>query len=169
MSLIVEDGTGTNPNADSYISEADAITRATALGLDFPASDADAEVPLRRAAIYLESYRNKYQGIKYVAGQALQWPRNPVYIDEILNDPSVIPTELIDAQIVLASVECTNGNLFGTALGGVGSRSVGDVSVTSNNGGSADNSAYSGLANELIAPLLKNPSLGGLEFNVSRA
>ena len=117
----------------------------------------------------MESYRNQYQGKKYVAGQALQWPRNPVYIDEVLNDPSVIPTELIDAQIVLASVEYTNGNLFGTAVGGVGSRSVGDVSITSNNGGASDNSAYSGLANELIAPLLKNAELGGLELNVSRA
>ena len=36
MALVVETGTGTNPNADSYISEADAITRAAALGLDFP-------------------------------------------------------------------------------------------------------------------------------------
>jgi len=168
MALVVENGTGV-ADADSYVSEADAITRATLLGLDFPVLDAEAEVPLRRAAIYLESYRNKYQGKKYIDGQALQWPRNPVYIDEVLNDPSVIPQELIDAQIVLASVEYANGNLFGTALGGVGSRSVGDVSITSNNGGAANNSAFSGLANELIAPLLKSAALGGLEFNVSRA
>lgn len=168
MALIVETGSGL-PNADSYISEADAITRAALLGLEFPALDADAEVPLRRAAIYLERYRNKYQGIKYVAGQALQWPRDPVYIDEILNDPSTIPQVLIDAQVSLASVEYVNGNLFGTAVGGVGSRSVGDVSVTNNNGGALDNSAYTGFANELIAPLFKSAALGGLEFNVCRA
>ena len=168
MPLVVETGAGLS-NSDSYISEADAIVRAAELGLDFPVLEADAEAPLRLAGMLLEKYRNKYQGKKHVAGQALQWPRNPVYIDEVYNDPSVIPAELIDAQIVLASVQYSSGNLFATATGSITSRSVGDVSVTSSNSGSSNNRAYSGLANDLLAPLFKNSALGLLELNVCRA
>ena len=85
MSLIVETGLNVT-GADSYISEADAILRAVTLGLPFPATDAESEIPLRQAATYLEKFRNNYQGSKVFTGQSLQWPRDPVYIDNVLND-----------------------------------------------------------------------------------
>jgi len=168
MALIVEDGTNV-PGADSYISEADAITRAQTLGLDFPTDPNDAEVPLRRAAIYLEKYRNQYQGKKVFDDQSLQWPRDPVYIDDIYNPKENIPQELIDAQVAIASADFSGQQLYGTSVGSVTSKSVGDVSVTKGNSGTLDNSAYLGFANELLKPILKNAKLGALEFKVCRA
>ena len=168
MALVVE--TGANiPGADSYISEADAILRAAVLGLPFPASDLEAEIPLRQSATYLEKFRNNYQGAKVFDDQSLQWPRDPVYIDNVYNDPTVIPQLLIDAQVSIASAVFGGAQLYGTATGSIDSKSVGDVSVTNSNNGSLDNSIYLGYTNTLLKPLFKNPSLGGLEFAVSRA
>jgi hypothetical protein len=168
MALIVEDGTNV-PNADSYISEADAIVRAGLLGLEFPSLDGDAETPLRRAAIKLDQYRSQYQGVRVFADQSLQWPRDPVYIDGVYNDPAKIPQELIDAQVALASIDYAGGNIFGTSLGSATSRSVGDVSVTNSNSGALDNSTYSGFVAGLLAPLMKGAENGLLEFDVCRA
>ena len=168
MSLTVEDGSGV-AGADSYVSEADAMARSAALGLPFPETYGDTESPLRQAAIYLEQYRNRYQGTKVFHPQSLQWPRDPVYIDDVYNDPAVIPQNLIDAQISVASAVFSGARLYGTAMGSITDKTVGDVSVSTSNSGSTDNAAYLGLTNTLLAPLFKNPSLGGLEFAVCRA
>jgi len=168
MALIVEDGTNV-PGADSYISEADAITRAQNLGLDFPTDPNDAEVPLRRAAIYLEKYRNHYQGTKVFSDQSLQWPRDPVYIDNIYNPKDNIPHDLIDAQVAVASADYSGRALYGTSTGSITSKSVGDVSVTKSNVGRLDDAAYLGFVKEVLKPILKGANLGALEFNVCRA
>ena len=168
MALIVETGLNIT-GSDSYISEADAILRAVNLGLPFPATDAEAEIPLRQAATYLEKFRNNYQGTKVFTDQSLQWPRDPVYIDNVLNDKENIPQLLIDAQVSIASAVFGGAKLYGTATGSINSKSVGDVSVSVGNNGALDNSTYFGYSKELLKPLFKNPSLGGLEFAVSRA
>ncbi len=168
MALIVEDGTNV-ANADSYVSAIDAIEIAEKLGLDFPQSQIEAEAPLRMAALYLEKYRNNYQGYKVYSDQSLQWPREPVYIDGEYLEPDVIPTSLIQAQVAIASAQYSGKMLYGTGVGNVTSRSVGDVSVTNGNNGKIDNSAYLGFANELLKPLFNSAGNGGLEFNVWRA
>ena len=168
MALIVEDGTGIS-GSDSYISEADAILRASVLGLPFPATDASSEIPLRQSATYLEKFRNRYQGKKVFDDQSLQWPRDPVYIDNVYNESDNIPQLLIDAQVSIASAVFGGAQLYGTATGSVSNSSVGDVSVTKSNTGALDNSVYLGYTNTLLKPLFKNPALGGLEFAVSRA
>ena len=167
MALIVEDGTGV-VGADSYISAADAVARAAILGFDFPLVG-DADTPLIRAGIYLEKYRLQYQGTKYIKGQSLQWPRDPVYIDNEYNEPGDIPQMLIDAQLYIASVDYNGGILFPTAVGSATSKSVGDVSVSSANAGKLDNTATMGFADMMLKPLMKNANQGLLEFNVSRA
>ena len=166
--LIVENGTNV-PDADSYVSALDAIDIAEKLGLTFPVTANEADAPLRMAAMFLEKYRNNYQGSKYYGDQSLQWPRDPVYIDDFYNEPDNIPKDLIYAQVAIASVQYTGGNLYGTARGNTISRSVGDVSVTNGNNGSLTNAAYLGLANEFLKPLFKNPKNGLLEFTVCRA
>ena len=166
--LIVEDGSNV-AGSDSYISESDAIARAAVLGLPFPATEAASTIPLRQAAIYLEQYRNRYQGKKIYSDQSLQWPRDPVYIDNIYNEPDNIPQNLIDAQISITSEVFVGAPIYGTAAGSPNNRKVGDVSVTNSNSGRLDNSAYLGFTNELLKPLFKNPSVGGLEFPVCRA
>lgn len=167
MALIVENGSNV-PGADSYVSEADAVTIAANLGLSFPV-EAEAEVPLRIAALYLEKYRNQYQGTKIYNDQSLQWPREPVYIDNIYQDPTIIPKDLIYAQVVIASASAAGSNLFGTSLGNIVSKSVGDVSLGYANGGSTTNAAYLGQAQLYLGPLFTDAGSGALEFTVSRA
>lgn len=164
MALIVEDGTNI-PNADSYVSEADAANISAKLGLILTNS----EVPLRLAAVYLEKYRNRYQGSKVFDDQSLQWPRDPVYIDKTYNEPDVIPEDLIYAQVAVASAISTGSDVFGSSLGSIASKSVGDVSVSYTNNGSTTNAAYMGMVQEYLAPLFNSANNGALEFTVSRA
>lgn len=91
MSIIVEDGTGV-ANANSYISEADLTTFATARGVTLTTST---ETLLIKAMDYIEAF--SFKGIKKERDQALQWPRLEVYIDGYYWDSDEIPQELKDA------------------------------------------------------------------------
>ena len=166
MTLIIEGGTGVI-GAESYVSVADAQARAGLYQWSFPEETEEAEQVLRRGAMYLEQYRNRYQSVKMTSGQGLQFPRDVVYIDNVLQDPAIIPQLLIDAQIRAASVSFDGGNLFATGLNAV-SKSVGDVSL-SYGGGKADNSALMGDVMNLLKPLFKDAAFGSGEFMVSRA
>ena len=166
MTLIVEDGTGI-VGADSYASVADAQMRAELFGWEFPEESEEAEQVLRRGALYLEQYRSRYQGVKLTPTQGLQFPREGVYIDNVLQEPAPIPQLLIDAQIRSASISFEGGNLFATGLSAV-SKSVGDVSL-SYGSGKADNSAWMGDVMAFLKPLFKDAALGAGEFMVSRA
>lgn len=166
MALIVEDGTGI-AGAESYVSVVDAQARAALFDWDFPTDETEAEQVLRKGALYLEQYRNRYQGVKLTTTQGLQFPRTGVYIDGVLQEPAPIPQLLIDAQIRSASVAYGGGNLFATGLH-ASSKSVGDVAV-SYGGGKADNSAWMGDVMIFLKPLFKDAAFGAGEFMVSRA
>lgn len=77
MSLIIEDGTGL-PDAESYVSVADADQYAQAMGLSSwlatDVTEAQKETALRRATQYVDS-RYQYKNSKQDADQALEWPR----------------------------------------------------------------------------------------------
>lgn len=109
MTLVVENGTGL-PNADSYVSLADANAYAASRGLTFPIAGADAtlaEQALRRATVWLDAaYRGRFSGYrKNRRDQALEWPRtgaldamcppNPI-------DPDEVPVEIVQATIEAA-------------------------------------------------------------------
>tara|TARA_A100000171_G_C2140369_1_gene154931 strand:- start:3043 stop:3552 length:510 start_codon:yes stop_codon:yes gene_type:complete len=103
MALVVEDGSIV-ANADSYISLADARTRATVLGVSISSTDGTAELQLQQATIYNDrKWRAKFQGFKVLQTQSLQWPRTGVEIDGYLVDSDEIPQEVIDAQIYTAA------------------------------------------------------------------
>lgn len=103
MALVVEDGTG-KTNSDTYVSLADARTRATILGVSISGTDATAELQLQQATIYVDTvYRHNFQGLKLTSTQALQFPRSPVVLDGWTLDNDDIPQELIDAQIYAAA------------------------------------------------------------------
>lgn len=77
MSLIVEDGTGTNPDAESYVSVADADAYVSSMVGDVDWSGAigpDKERALRRATQYVDA-RYRYKNSKLDADQPLEWPR----------------------------------------------------------------------------------------------
>lgn len=113
MALIVENGQGL-PNANSYVSVADATAFAALNGLSFPSDQAKAENALIQATRYIDLYR--FSGKRATVDQALDWPRSFVDCDGAawsFSSPSGIipvapadwhfPKAIIDATCELAS------------------------------------------------------------------
>ena len=89
MALVV----GTN----SYVDEAYITTYATDRGITLTG---DASVLGVQAMDYLEA--QNFKGSKTDSAQPLQWPRTGVYIDGVLVDSAVVPSEVEVAQAVIA-------------------------------------------------------------------
>lgn len=88
MTIIVEDGSIVS-NANSYVSEAELTSFATARGITLTNST---EELLIRAMDYIEALY--FKGVKLTSTQSLQWPRAYVLIDNYYINTDVIPTEL---------------------------------------------------------------------------
>lgn len=95
MALTIEDGTVV-PDANSFISVAEARSYAADRGLSLPAADGDVEPLIVRAADYLESLNYKGQVIE--ATQALSWPRENACVNGEELDNAAIPNKLKQAQ-----------------------------------------------------------------------
>lgn len=112
MPIVVEDGTGLNPAANSYVSYADAAAYALARGLPFPSDEDIGGQQLMLAMDYLEAKRGDYIGVEVVEEQPLAWPRVycPTYglATSFLSGVSPL---VIKAQCELASI-CGTINLF---------------------------------------------------------
>ena len=105
MSLIIEDGSGANPAANSYGTVIDARAYALSRGATLSAVDADVEVLMIKAMDYIEAQRAKYKGEIASTAQPLQWPRYDAYgvvADGVLFPSDEIPNILINAQYALA-------------------------------------------------------------------
>lgn len=97
MTVIVEDGTGSNPLANSYGDEPGLTAYAAARGITLAG---DLTQLLIRAMDYTES--QQFKGQKYTQAQPLQWPRSGVTIDGFSVGVDEIPVDLINAQYVTA-------------------------------------------------------------------
>jgi len=75
--LIVEDGSVV-PNADSYVSLADARALAAKFSLNLPADDAEAEAALRNGASYVDLQEPMMCGRRVSASQSLAFPRSGI-------------------------------------------------------------------------------------------
>jgi hypothetical protein len=96
MTIVVEDGTG-KTNSNSYISEADFTAYASARG---KSNSGTISVLLITAMDYIE--QQNFKGNKLTQAQALQWPRDSVWIDGYQLDTDEIPQLLKDAQAEVA-------------------------------------------------------------------
>jgi hypothetical protein len=106
MTLIVEDGTGL-PNAESYVSVAEADTYFTSLGNPAWAADTAAkEVALRKATQYLDD-TYQWKGKLVSDTQALGWPRTGVYDSEGRDISDSVPVKLKKAAFELALTSIT--------------------------------------------------------------
>lgn len=156
MTLIVEDGSIV-ANANTYVSLADARTRASALGVTISSVDATAEAQLIQATLYVDRYyREQYQGLKVESDQSLQWPRSNVYIDGYYIDNDEIPQELIDSEIY-AAAELEAGNSLYTNSDGKNVKLeevVGAVKVEYFNSGKTGTQLRFSIIENTIAPLL---------------
>lgn len=113
MPLVVEDGSVV-PNADSYVSIANAIAYLTSRGeKTFAQADTPSqEAALRNATDFMVSvYRNRWAGYRKNLAQPLDWPRSYVPINDVAQgygpgatwyDASSVPPEVQQACASLA-------------------------------------------------------------------
>lgn len=163
MALIVEDGTGLDPTANSYGTVADLRTYATLRGVDLSSySDSQCESFMVQAMDYIEAQRSRYKGRITSDTQPLQWPRSNVtdvsYIGDIL-DTDEIPRELIYAQYALA-IEAKDSDLMASRIandkGPIASEEVGEIKVSYHNPAEVKQISSFSKADALLAPLYKN-------------
>jgi hypothetical protein len=99
MTLIIEDGTIV-AGAESYASASDLAAYALKYGYTVPATTVEQEQLLMKAMLTVES--KSYQGYRTDVEQSLSFPRQGVYVDDILLDSDSIPSNIKDGQMVLA-------------------------------------------------------------------
>lgn len=145
MALIVEDGTGSNPNANTYVDVDFLRAFASGRGDDLTGlSDEECEVLLTKAMDYLNSKKGKWQGYKTFENQPLDWPRSEVEDDWIPGrlypyyKADEIPYPIENAQCALA-IEALNHDLLPNRLttdkGRVIREKVGDIETVYSNSG----------------------------------
>jgi len=138
MALIIEDGAGTDQNANSYHTALELRDYAELRGLENIAQldNKKLEVLLIKAMDFLEAQRSKYKGVKTSSEQPLEWPRKEVYDVELpgaLTPNDHIPRLLRYAQLALAieAVEHDlqpNANL--TGQGAVLKQKIGPIEIS---------------------------------------
>jgi hypothetical protein len=102
--LTIETGAGA-PDADSYASITQADARCASLGLTTWAAlaEADREIALRKAMIFMATYRTRWAGRRVYQHQALDWPRYGVAVDGFAVPSTIVPAEVVNACIDLAA------------------------------------------------------------------
>lgn len=103
MPIIIETGEGL-AGAESYASVAAADARCARLGLTAWAAlaEADKEIALRKAMIFMATYRTRWAGRRAYQHQALDWPRYGVAVDGFAVLSTIVPAEVVNACIDLA-------------------------------------------------------------------
>jgi hypothetical protein len=103
MPIIIETGDGL-ADAESYASVAAADARCASLGMTGWAAltEADKEIALRRATLFMATYRTRWAGRRVNQHQALDWPRYNVVVDGFIVPSTIVPAEVVNACIDLA-------------------------------------------------------------------
>lgn len=167
MAIVVEDGTGSNPAANSY-TDVDALKAyAKARGVSLSGkTNTDLEAALIRAMDFLESKHDQFKGYKTSTSQALQWPREDVWGVERpdqLTGNDEIPRVLEYGQLALA-IDALSHDLQPTQMPSEKGRIVkekvdGVVELTYSNEGKVRDVPAFAKADALLAPLYKKNGL----------
>ena len=147
MSIVVEDGTGANPLANSYVSEAELTAYANDRGITLTGS-ADHLLLLSMDTLETRSY----QGSKTSTAQPLQWPRSGVVVDGESIDDNEIPSDLKSAQIVTALSIDSGVNPMGTISPAIKREKVDVIEVEYQD--NAASRSFDPKINAYLAPLL---------------
>lgn len=118
MAIIVEDGTGTNADANSYADVALLDSYISLRRITLPDDEPLKRSLLIKAMDYLEAQGGRYKGVKASGTQPLQWPRKDAWDIDFpgaLYPSNSIPRELEAAQLALA-VEAYTHDLQPTQL-----------------------------------------------------
>ena len=103
MTITIETGAGL-ADAESYASIAAADARCISLGLAAWAvlAEAEKEIALRRATLFMATYRTRWAGQRVYQRQALDWPRYNVVVDGFTVPSTIVPLDVVNACIDLA-------------------------------------------------------------------
>lgn len=159
MALIIEDGTNV-AGANSYVTEAELQSYLDQRGLILPAGT-NLQPLIFRAMDYLESL--SFNGVRTFDGQALSFPRQGIYVDNVELAKDSIPTMLKQALCRLA-YESNSQELLPTSNGKVVVRErvegAVDVSYDANLSSSLPSFA---LVDALLKPLVSGGTFGQLK------
>ena len=159
MSLIIEDGSIV-AGANSFTTDAELVAYAAARGKSIPATEVDRDILQILAVDYLTGRESQLQGTRTDNDQDLVYPRQNVYIRDVLLGANVIPKELKNAQMEAAIA--ANGqplNVTGT-VENIQEDTVGPLTTTYFSGGSWETVRLDSV-NIYLRPLLDQSSLGG--------
>lgn len=165
MALIIEIGSALD-DATSYVTVDEVRAFATSRGItSLPAADADVEPLIIKAMDYVENLARRFKGVKYRRDQALQWPRNYVYIDGYVVYHDEIPKTLKNAVCQLA----IDANALDIEPNGDGQEvireKIGPIETEYTKRGSGTVRPQLNKAYKLLRPVLKD----GFGANVTRA
>ena len=101
--LINETGAGL-ADAESYASVAAADARCASLGLTAwtALAESDKEIALRKATVFMATYRTRWAGCRVYQRQALDWPRYNVAVDGFTVPSNTVPMDVVNACVDLA-------------------------------------------------------------------
>lgn len=159
MALIVETGAGL-ANAESYCTEAFATAYHLARGnSDWPLIT-NKEAALRKATEYLlQAYRTLWLGYRAVAGQALDFPRSDVYLNDYLTSVllanNIVPIEVQNACAELALRTYMDEQLIADTEDNVVMETVGPLTVKYSDSSADKYKVYSSVV-LMLKPYLKN-------------
>lgn len=159
MAIVVEDGSIVT-GANSYVSEAELTTYATARGVTLTGNT---EELLIRSMDYIEGL--DFKGVKFTQDQPLVWPRVNVVVDTYLVSADAIPLLLQEGQIETAmAIDNGEDQLADIPRTKIKS-TVGPISVTYSEGSTTN--LVRKVSNKL-AKLLASGGTGGTSFIVNR-
>jgi len=103
MPIIIETGEGL-ADAESYAGVAAADARCASLGMTGWAAlaEAEKEIALRKATLFMTTYRTRWAGRRANQRQALDWPRFSVAVDGFAVPSTIVPADVVNACIDLA-------------------------------------------------------------------
>ena len=130
MALVIETGSLIS-GANSYVTVDNFIAWAEARGISFTLDDSLIEQNILRAMDYFESLH--FLGIKSDENQALQWPRDRVYIDGYSVESDEIPNEVKNAIYELVKIEFDGDSPIGSQERQTESEQIGDIKVVYSN------------------------------------
>ena len=154
MALTVETGTG-SATADSYISEANAITYLDNMAASgssnvfTAASTAAAEIALRNATRTIDSmFGLRFKGSRLLGTQALQWPR----VGVVTNDNYAVDSDAVPALVKNDTSRLTPDQDTPGAI--LEERLKADVVETETRYGGASQQKYYKIVSDILGPLL---------------
>jgi len=151
MALTIEDGSLVT-GANSYVTAAEWDTWATDRGISHTHSTSRIEEGILRAMDFFESL--VFLGQKHEETQALQWPRDYVYIDGYYIEADTIPKEVKAAVYEAIKMELDGNSPIKEQGRATVTETIGDISVSykSNAGMRKTTPAFTHAVRKLVQP-----------------